>query len=395
MSLFGNLQNNAQTGGSSLFGGSTQNKPSLFGNSTTANNQSQPSLGAFGGSSQPQNTQQQSSTPSLFGGNNQQTPSNNLFGQPQAQQNTQQQQPSGGSIFGGLGASTQQQNNQVGASLLQSTNPQAQNLNQSRLGMSIADASSRREKPVTEQMETVLRKWQPENRDCLMQRYLYNEVHPGTAPFWGPGPDDDEHKWEEALAKKPTENSVPVLIRGFSNLGQRLSTQVQAVQQLQQRLHEMNNSLNAMMQNHELTISVRAAEAKKKHIGLSQKCLGLAIKVQVLRSRGFVLDSAEEELKNKLTTLEKGVFDPGYGGREEEIWARMVALRERTRWLQSESEKLGRQVASGEQGGINEDVLKKTKKILSDYDAQISHLRKELQLVQQEFDDWQAATRPI
>lgn len=260
-------------------------------------------------------------------------------------------------------------------------------------------------------MEIVLRKWQPENRDCMMQRYLYNEVAAGTAPFWGPGPEDDEHKWEEALSKKPTDNSVPVLIRGFSNLGQRLSTQVQAVQQLQQRLHEMNNSLNAMMQNHELTISVRAAEAKRKHIGLSQKCLSLAIKVQVLRSRGFVLDSAEEELKKKLAVLEKGVFDPGYSGREEEIWARMVALRERTRWLQSESEKLGRQVASGEQAGLSEEVLKKTKKvsdtdvelvhvwltplqILSDYDAQITHLHKELAQVRQEFDDYQAATRP-
>jgi len=125
----------------------------------------------------------------------------------------------------------------------------------------------------------------------------------------------------------------------------------------------MNNSLDAMMQKHELDLSVRAAEAKKRHIGLSQKCLGLAIKVQVLRSRGFVLDAAEEELRKKLAVLEKGVFDPAFAGREEEIWARMVALRERTRYLQSESEKLGRQVASGEQGGISEDVLRKTKKV--------------------------------
>ena len=40
----------------------------------------------------------------------------------------------------------------------------------------------------------------------------------------------------------------------------------------------------------------------------------------------------------------------------------MVAIRERTRWLQEESEKLGRQV-SGENGGLDEQVIAKTKKV--------------------------------
>ena len=267
------------------------------------------------------------------------------------------------------------------------------------------------EKTIPDQMDIILKKWSPESRECLMQQYFYNAVRPGTAYLWAPGPEDDEQKWEEALSKRPSEDSVPLLVRGFAQLGTRLQMQVQAVQQLQLRLHEMNNSLDSMMQKHQLELSVRAAEAKKKHIGLSQKCLSLAIKVQVLRSRGFVLDAAEEELRKKLSSLEKGVFDPGFAGREEEIWARMVALRERTRWLQAESEKLGRQVANGEAAGINEDVLRKTKKvreclwwsincctdkiqILGDYDAQIIHLRKELEQVQSEFQEWELASRP-
>ena len=219
------------------------------------------------------------------------------------------------------------------------------------------------EKSIPEQMELLLQRWSPQSPACLMQSYFYNTVPPGTAPFWSPGPEDDEAKWEEALAKKPDENSVPVLARGFQQLAMRLSMQVQAIQSLQQRLHEMNNSLDAMLQNHELQLSVRANEARRKHIGLSQKCLGLAIKVQVLRSRGFVMDAAEEELRRKLESLERSVFDPAFAGREEEIWARMVALRERTAWLSRESEKLGRQVESGEKAGISEDVLAKVKKV--------------------------------
>lgn len=218
------------------------------------------------------------------------------------------------------------------------------------------------QKSIPDQMEVILRKWHPESSDCLMQQYFYVSVPPEKAPFITMPADADERKWEEALRNKPSEGSVPVLAKGFHQLGTRLQMQVEAVRQLQLRLHEMNNSLGAMMQNHELVLSVRAAEAKRKHVGLSQRCLALAIKAQVLSSRGFVLGGEEEELKKKLTVLEKAVFDPGFAGREEEIWARMVALRERSRWLQEESEKLG-QAMAGQNGALDEEVLKKAKKV--------------------------------
>ena len=76
-----------------------------------------------------------------------------------------------------------------------------------------------------------------------------------------------------------------------------------------------------------------------------------------------MMDGAEEELRKRLEGLEKAVFDPGFASREEEIWARMVALRERTTWLSRESEKLGQQVESGEKAGISEEVLAKVKKV--------------------------------
>lgn len=217
------------------------------------------------------------------------------------------------------------------------------------------------EKSIPEQMEIVLRKWSPESPSCAFNHYFYVSVPPERAPFVQMPPDVDERSWEEALRNKPYEGAVPVPARGFQQLGIRLQTQVEAVRQLQTRLHEMNNSLGAMMEKHELVLSVRAADAKRRHVALSQRCLSLAIKAQVLSSRGFVLDGVEEELKQKLAALEKRVFDPAFAGREEEIWARMVALRERSRWLIEESEKLGGQI-SGE-GVLDEEILKKTKKV--------------------------------
>ena len=155
-------------------------------------------------------------------------------------------------------------------------------------------------------MELILRKWSPDSPQCTMSKYFYVACDPAKAPFVPMPADADESSWEEALRNKPFEGAVPVLVKGFQQLGSRLQTQVNAVRQLQMRLHEMNNSLGAMMQKHELVLSVRAAEAKRKHVGLSQRCLALAIKAQVLSSRGFVLDGAEEELKKKLAVLEKG-----------------------------------------------------------------------------------------
>ena len=208
-------------------------------------------------------------------------------------------------------------------------------------------------------METILKKWAPESNECAFQHYFYNSVTPETVPYYAPGPGEDEKKWEEALSKKPSEGSIPVLGKGFAAIGERLKIQVQAVTMLQVRLHEINNSLTAMMQQHDLVISVRAADARRKHTALSQRCLSLAAKVQVLRNRGYAMDSMEEELKKKLMQLEKGVFDPALSGRQEEIWARMVGMRERTRLLQEESEK----IANGEDEGLDDEAVKRTKKV--------------------------------
>lgn len=184
-----------------------------------------------------------------------------------------------------------------------------------------------------------------------------------VVPYYGPEPGEDEQAWEEALAKKPHEGAIPVLCKGFSALGVRLKIQVHAVQALQARLHEINNSLTTMLQNHDLDISIRAVDARRRHITLSQRSLQLATKVQVLRNRGYVMDRAEEDLKRKLIELERGVFDPQLGGRQEEIWARMVGIRERARFLQQELDRSGSDTGDGQGNVLDEDLVKMTKKV--------------------------------
>lgn len=339
----------------------------------------------FGASTQPQQAG------GLFGSTTQQPQQGGgLFGASTAQQ----QQPTQGSLFGSLGASA--------------SRPQAYGSSLWQPGASYAP----REKSIPEQIFTILEKWSPESPNCVFQHYFYNSVDPKLIPYYGPAPGEDEKKWEEALAKKPSEGSIPTLAKGFAAVGNRMEFATKAVEQLQRRMHEINNSLTANMQNHELKITVRAAEARRRHTTLSQRCLALATKVQVLRNRGYQMDSAEEALKLKLAQLEKSAYDPVLNGRQEEIWARLSELRERAMLLQEESEKLGKAAKGDQEGAIDEDTMKAIKKVkylpfpfmsrltngkfqlLNDYDSQLVHLKKELDSIDTDFGSWEKDKEP-
>ncbi len=214
-------------------------------------------------------------------------------------------------------------------------------------------------------MEAAFSKWNPQSPNSLFHTYLYNAVPTDHAPFYGPGPEDDETKWEEALHKKPTPGAVPVIVKGFFQLGRRILTQHVHLNILQGRLHEINNGLTDLLRKHNLEISIRAAECKRKHLRLSHQCLSLAAKVQVLRNRGYNMDNAEEELRGKMLKLDGTVFDPALNGRAEEIWARMLSVRERSRLLLRESDKLGSNFGKDQGQEIDEEVMKRANKVCS------------------------------
>ncbi|KAF1833131.1 hypothetical protein BDW02DRAFT_570319 [Decorospora gaudefroyi] len=392
-------------------GGGEKKTGTLFG-STSA-----PPGGLFGQSQQQQPQQSSATQPSLFGSTAaQQNNSSSLFGQPlQGQQ--QQQQNAGSSLFGQPQQQQQQQqqpqqqqsnmsNSLFGASLQPApilNNSQAQSIQQQREGLPQLRQSSaqpfagsttqgHREKSVVEQIRIINNKWDPENPECVFQYYFYNSVKPEEAPFYGPSQGEDERKWEEALSKKPSAGAIPVLARGFEQVGERIKQQAAAVTALRTRLHEINNSLSLLKDAHELTVASRITEAKRKHIVFTQRTLALATKVQILRNRGYVMDQQEEDLKKKLIELEKQTFDPVLGGRQEEIWARMSGVRERARILQEETEKLGKTIDQQQNGELLTDEDQKAlEKLLKDYDRQLEHLKKWVDDTKEEYDEWETA----
>jgi len=384
----GNSAQQQHQGGGGLFGSSSQ--PPQGANLFSASSQpQQQSGGLFGNLGQSTQQQRGGGLFSGLGANTQQQPqqqSGGLFsnlGQSTQQQPQQPQQQTGG-LFSSLGQNTQQQQQlqqqqqqqqpQSSSVLGQSQQPRLGSIWQPGSGLSprtyiIPPALSSLltdhvgQKTIPEQIQLVAEKWDPNSSNTVFQTYLYNQVIEDQAPFYRPGPQDEEAKWEEALQKKPSPGSIPVLYKGFFQLGQRLLTQQRHLDVLQGRLHEINNSLTVMLQNHDLVISIRAADCRRKHLTLSQRGLALATKVQILRNRGYAMDSAEEELRKKLITLEKGVFDPALTGRGEEIWARMLGVRERARQLQAEFEKSGRGLSNGQGQELDEEVAKKAKNV--------------------------------
>lgn len=351
---------------SSIFGGAKPATTSLFGAQPTANN----------------------NTSSLFGGTN---------------ANQQQNQPAQNSLFG-----NQPNNNPLAGSLsvgLTGANTgalgeQAQReLAQSRL-QSIGVQNTPREKSIPDQISTLLAKWDPNSSETLLQKYLYNAVNPAYAPYYHPGPGESDREWEAALANKPKGDAdtayVPVQVRGFKALGERLELQAKVLQSLRTSLHEMNNSLAAIISKHQQDISVRIEGSKRQHAAIAQRTLRLAVKCQVLRNRGYALDSTEESLRRNILDLQAKVTDPSFSAREEEIWARMVALRERARWLEEEGKRVGAAVEAQKQesgSAVPESVLQSASRILKDYDGQLVHLARELEEVKKEYDEFERERR--
>ncbi|KAF6219891.1 hypothetical protein HO133_003716 [Letharia lupina] len=382
--LFGSLNTSApisqEQQGSGLFGRITA--PQQTGGGLFGSTQPQQQGGLFGSTQQPQQQQQQQG--GLFQSQQQQPQQGGgLFGGSGATTNQQpqpqNQQQQGSSLFGNVGqpAPQQQQNQQPGSVFVQSQGSIFQNEN------------APRQKPVLAQIDLAFSKWNPQNPATPFQTYLYNTVPPEQAPFYGPTAQDDETKWEEALNKKPGPGAIPVLVKGFREIGMRMNMQLQALHTLGGRLHEINSGLSKLLQKHELSISVRAAECRRKHLRLSHQCLGLAAKTQVLRNRGYAMDGPEEELRNKFLLLERSVLDPALNGRSEEIWARMVSVRERGRLLQREFEKAGRSLSQEEGQVVDEEVMRRVKKILEDYSSQLGGLTKELAQLQNHWAEWE------
>lgn len=222
-------------------------------------------------------------------------------------------------------------------------------------------------------MNIVKNKWDPQSLSSPLRTYLYQHVGTETdALKYRPGPGEDEDKWEEAVSKRPGSDWVPLVIQGFFQLGRKAQIQMEAIQRCNMMLQEINTSLDVQLDKHRQNVATRLEECKRRQMATARRTLALAVKVQFLRNRGYVMDNAEEELKAKLELLQREVFDPTLNAREQEVWAHMLGIRERAKRLKTEMEKVA-PVAQEVDPSLDKETVKAAKKV------RVGQARKEFQ----------------
>jgi len=223
---------------------------------------------------------------------------------------------------------------------------------------------------VPAQMNIVKDKWDPGSLSSPLRTYLYQHVSDESEALkYRPGPEEDENKWEEAVSKRPGPTWVPLLVRGFWELGKKAQIQMEAIQRCNMMLQEINTSLDVQLDTHRQKVATRLEECKRRQAAASQRTLALAVKVQILRNRGYVMDDAEEEFKARLDALERDVLDPSLNAREQEIWAHMLGIRERANRLKVEMDKIA-PAAEDSDSTLDEETIKAAKKVSLKLDSE-------------------------
>ncbi|KAF8426613.1 nucleoporin complex subunit 54-domain-containing protein [Tirmania nivea] len=401
-----------QTGGGGSGGGG------FFGGASTSGTTGG---GPFGGGQQqqqqPQQQQpQQTSGPGLFGGQSTTTGGLGFFGQPQPQQ---QQTGGGSSIFGGgagtttgggggggfFGTQQPQQQQQTGSGLFNTTTqgqpqqqqsgslfsqPQQQSqlggsgmqtpgggMNQSMAGSQYGQAPGNR---VIYELKKVMQKWDRNSPDCEFRVYFYNNIGADNASRHVKSQNEDEKAYDKAWTERPSSGAVPVLAIGFGDLEIRVKSQQNQVYAFRTTLHAIQEKLSTLSQKHDLATSIKLDDCRRRHISLARRALALAAQVQVLKNRGYALQPEEEQLKKKLDALGKSVFDPSIVGRVNEIWARMMVVRERARMMEGELEMKGG-------GEWDEKLLKTTGELLGQNAKGLEFLAKEVKEIEKELGE--------
>jgi nuclear pore complex protein Nup54 len=348
---------------------------SLFGNASTNNNNAAKPGGLFSGL----NTNTSSTGGGLFGASQNKPAETKPFSFSTTQNQTQ---PQGSSIFGNtqsqqnipptkpgqftFGVSQQQnvanmapgrdpsQTLRFGTSQQQMMQQAANALWEEGRGMGVY-------RSIENQMQIVKDRWDAGTLSSPLRTYLYAYVgDEKNALTFRPGPNEDENRWEEAVTKRPGPEWVPQLICGFAQLANRAKIQADTIAKSNILLHEINTSLDAQLETHNQKVSAQLAECKRRQAATSKRTLALAVKVQILRNKGYVMDNAEEELKSKLEKLERDVCDPALDAREQEIWARMLGIRERAKRLKAEMDKVA-PAALAEEPVLDEETIRQAK----------------------------------
>lgn len=368
--LFG--QRSASTGG--LFGGQNNNNNNnnstgggLFG-SNSSTQPGGPSGGLFGSNSSTQPQSQGQSQPQsggLFGANTSQSQpppqsqSGGLFGNTSQSQGQSQGQPQGQpqgqstSLFGNTNPSQSQPSSQ-GNSLFSNptinnnTQPQPQPQLQPHQNLGILNNPpsntnqllfSDKDKSVytpsmNDQLLKIKDQWDPNSGNCKLKTHFYNKLNENDLQIllnqprpMNESPDD----WNKAMSERPNNQYYPIKITSFSDVSNRIETQLDHVKKSRYLLNLINENQSKLSSKHDLENSIRIKNCKTKHVKLSRRLLKLATTLAILKLRGYPLLPEEEEISKQFELLNSKLNDPNNSlSKLNDLFARLTILKQKS-----------------------------------------------------------------
>lgn len=313
----------------------------LFGSSNTNNS------GTSGGLFGKPNTSTPASSGGLFGGspNQQNTQSGGLFGQsnsgPTSQQNNANPTSNTSSnLFGGstvnnaqpsFSWSSQQQQKPPQSSLLNLPNlPNSQAPSQ----QTTTSSSSTYTPPINDQLIKLKEQWDPNSPKCALKTHFYNKFNQEeiNALMQQQRPaNESPEDWDSAMSERPSAQHYPVKITSFSDVSQRIETQLDHVAKSRILLNNINEKQTQLSSKHDLDNSTRILKAKARHTKLSRRLLRLATVLAILKLKGYPLLPEEEEISKQFQTLNSRFSDPnGPVGKLSDLYARLAILKGRS-----------------------------------------------------------------
>lgn len=382
--LFGSSNNTSNTGGG-LFGSNNTSGSTgggLFGSSNNATaNMNTGSGGLFGSSSgNTQQQQQQQQAP-----NSQQ--SGGLFGQ----NTTNNQQPS-------FGWSNQNQaSNQTSQPLFDTTNklnnPSLNNPNANLNSNTNAASNYNNYTPaINDQLIKIKEQWDPNSAKCALKTHLYNKLNDQEINVLlsqqRPSNESPED-WDNAMSKRPSPHHYPIKVTSFTDVAQRIETQLDHVAKSRILLNGINEKQSSLSSKHDLDNTTRILKAKARHVKLLRRLLRLATVLAILKLKGYPLLPEEEELSKQFDLLNQKLNDPnGSLGKLNDVFARLAILKERSEdlsyqfdsSLNSMNNVHGNNIEPNNEKDIiddgknNDEVINKLSKLLLKQQVGLNHL---------------------
>lgn len=336
-------------GGGGLFGSSNQNTGAgntsgagggLFGSSNT--NTGNTSGGLFG---KPNTSAPSSSSGGLFGGSNtqQNQQSGGLFGQSNSAPPSQQSNANantGSSLFGGSTVNNAQPS--FSWSSQQQQKPQQSNLlslptlsnSQAASQQAPSSSSSTYTPPINDQLIKLKEQWDPNSPKCALKTHFYNKFNQEeiNALMQQPRPaNESPEDWDSAMSERPSSQHYPIKVTSFSDVSQRIETQLDHVAKSRILLNNINEKQTQLSSKHDLDNTTRILKAKARHTKLSRRLLRLATVLAILKLKGYPLLPEEEEISKQFQTLNARLSDPnGPVGKLSDLYARLAILKGRS-----------------------------------------------------------------